>query len=141
MLNIEDFIWKEHKANNISTNPLEEWYCIVDLGNGNAKKYSIKPQYPSKDGICINSDDKPEYYIFFESNGSLATEKDKKSFTYKSCNYDGYIFEMETFIRVFTSLEDAKNRAYYNYKAIFGYCLSHITDDVEKATKEHKVIK
>lgn len=140
MLKLKDFIWKERKINNLSKYPLEEWYCIIDLGNGMAKKYSIKPQYPSNDGICIDYNEKPEYFIFFEANGALATEEDKKSISYKTKNFDGYLFGRETFIRVYTSLDDAKRRAFYNYNHIFGYCLTCIEDSLDKEINKHIVV-
>lgn len=135
MLKKEDFKWHEHRANNISTNPLTEWYCIVDVGN-HARKYGIIPQYPEKDGITYPNED-PEYYVLFEASGNKATDEEKEEFHYKHAHFDDYLFGRESFIRVYKTMEEAKDQAYLQYKAIFGFVLAHITDDVEAATKEH----
>ena len=139
MIKENEFIWKEHKSNNIDTNPLEEIYCIVDIGDS-AKKYSIKYQMFEGDGFPMNSKDKAQYYILFETNGKKATTDDKKDWFYKSCHYDNYLFKNETFIKVFTSLEEAKKRAYQQYSHIYGGILKYIVDDVEDATKNHFVV-
>ena len=136
MLEKQDFIWKEHFANNIPTNPLEEYYCIIDCGN-NARKYSIIPQYPSDDGISEKTSEKPECYVFFESIGRKATENDKKNFFYNYIQFDGYIFDKASFIRVYKTLDEAKERAYVQYKAIFQYVLSHIERNTDLATQHH----
>ena len=140
MLTEQDFIWKEHHENNINTNPLGEYYCIVDCGDY-ARKYSIVPQYPSNDGITVRLIDDPEYYILFESRGKKATEADRGQVFYEMCNFDDYLFDNPSFIRVFTTIEAAKSRAYIQYKAIFGYVLSHIEQNVEIATQNHFCVK
>ena len=140
MLTEKDFVWKEHHENNIDSNPLGEYYCIVDCGTY-ARKYSIVPQYPSKDGICVDRSQEPEYYILFETSGHKATKFDRESSFYQYCHFDDYMFERESFIRVFTTLEDAKKRAYTQYTHIFGYVLSHIENNTELATQHHFVVK
>ena len=140
MLKENDFIWKEHNANNIKQNPLDEWYCLVDTCIC-ARKYSIVPQYPSDDGVLIKPNSDPEYYILFESTGKKASEEEQNEWYYKSSNFDGYLFNNKSFIRVFKTKEEAEKRAYYNYKMIYGYVLSHIEKDVEKATFNHFVVK
>ena len=140
MLTEKDFIWKEHHENNISTNPLGEYYCIVDCGSY-AKKYGIRPQYPSKDGVCVNLNQEPEFYILFETNGHKATERDRDGSFYEYCNFDDYLFERESFIRVFKTLDEAKKRAYVQYKTIFGYVLSHIEANTDLATQHHFSVK
>lgn len=127
-------------ANNLRENPLEEWYCIVDVGNS-ARKYGIKPQYPLKDGIYTDVNADPEYYILFESTGRKATENDKNKRFYKNVNFDGYIFDNETFIRVFKNKEDAQKKAYYGYTSVYGYAFSFICDNVQNATSKHFVVK
>lgn len=140
MLTEKDFVWKEHYENNINTNPLGEYYCIIDCGNY-AKKYGIVPQYPSKDGVSISLKDKPEYYVLFEANGRKATKADKNKMFYEMYNFDDYVFENTSFVRVFTTLEDAKSRAFFQYKMIFGYVLSHIEANTELATQHHFCVK
>lgn len=119
-----EFNWKEHFTNNIPSNPLQEWYCIVDVGT-HARKYSIEPQYPSTDGVCIDPTAEPELYIFFEATGRKATEEDRKGPFYNSIEYDGYVFEKPSFIRAFKTLEEAKVRAKVQYNAI-KYAMSFI---------------
>lgn len=136
MLCENDFIWQEHFENNIPNNPLGEYYCIIDVGN-HARKYSVVPQYPSKDGICVNRDCEPEYYVLFESCGHKANIQERQDPFYQSYHFNGYVFGHNSFIRVFKTFEDAKKRAYIQYKSIFGYVLSHIEPDIETATKNH----
>lgn len=136
MLNLCDFIWKKHYENNMLTNPISCYYCIIDCGT-HARRYSIMPQYPSSDGISENRTIDPEYYILFESTGHKATEVEKCQPFYEMCHYDDYLFSGESFIRVFTSLDDAKRRSYAQYKAIYGYALSHVVKDAEENTKHH----
>ena len=123
-----NFEWKEHYTNNIPTNPLQEYYCIVDVGN-HARKYSVEPQYPSDDGVCVNSAAEPELYIFFEAIGRKATEDDKKSPFYNSVEYDGYVFENPSFIRAYKTMEEAKARAEVQYNAVFKYAMSFVAPD------------
>lgn len=140
MLTEKDFVWKEHYSNNINTNPLDEYYCIVDCGNY-ARKYGIVPQYPSKDGVTVSLKDDPEYYILFESRGNKASDTDRNKLFYEMCNFDDYLFENPSFIRVFKTLDEAKKRAYVQYKTIFGYVLSHIEANTELATQHHFSVK
>jgi len=138
MLTEKDFIWKEHKANNIPTNPLEEYYCLIDLKDC-VRKYSIVPQYPEIDTCCIDTKADPELYILFEAVGDRATDEDKErySFIYESNNYDGCLFKKKSFVRAYKTMEEAKKRAYLQYRMIYGFALSHIVDDVEASTKDH----
>lgn len=140
MIEERDFIWKERKVNNIETNPLDCYYCIVDVGDC-ARIYSIMPQYPvDEQGLTILGE--PELYIFFEDIAYKSSNEDKKDFFYKNCNYDGYLINgNKCFIRAFKTLEEAKKRAYFQYKAIYGYALSYIVDDINDATKKHFVVK
>lgn len=141
MIRKEDFVWKEHRVNNIDTNPIENIYCIIDVGES-ARRYSIQPQYPlHKEGYIDTINDKPELYILFEDIGRKATIEEKNNWICKSNLYDDYCFNGKGFIRAFKTLEEAKEQAYKQYIAIFGYALSHIVDDVEDATKKHFVIK
>ena len=139
MITEKDMEWHEHYENNIPTNPLGEYYCIIDVGES-ARKYGIAPQYPSSDGVIIDSTKEPELFILFEAIGRKATDEDRKEIFYDSINYDDYVFENERFVRAFRTLEEAKKRAYVQYKAVYGYALSHVCEDVEEATKKHFVV-
>lgn len=139
MLKQEDFSWKERKTNNIPTNPLEGYCCIIDTENS-ARLYIIEPQYPEIDKCCIDRKSNPELYILFEAVGKKATDKDKEHIFYDSINYEGYLFENKTFIRAYKTLQEAQERAYLNYRMIYGYVFSHIINDVEAATANHMCI-
>jgi hypothetical protein len=139
MIKETDMKWHEHYENNIQTNPIGEYYCIVDLGE-RARKYGIAPQHPSIDGIVIDRNQDPELFILFESIGRKATDEDKQEIFYDSVNYDGYVFENERFVRAFRTLDEAKKRAYVQYRAVFGYALSHICPHVDDATNKHFVV-
>ena len=139
MLKEHEFQWIERKTNNIKTNPLDGYCCIIDTEDC-ARLYIIKPQYPEIKQCCIDSSMDPELYILFEATGHKATEEDKKHVFYDAINYNGYMFSNETFIRAYKTLEDAKARAYINYKMIYGYVLAHIVDNVEDATGKHRCI-
>ena len=139
MIKETDMQWHEHYENNIQTNPIGEYYCIIDLGES-ARKYGIAPQYPSSNGVVIDRTKEPELYILFEAIGREATDWEKQAVFYNSINYDGYVFEHEKFVRAFKTLEEAKKRAYVQYRAVYGYALSHVCGDVEDATKKHFVV-
>ena len=124
MLKENDFVWKEHNANNIKQNPLDEWYCIVDTCIC-ARKYSIVPQYPSDDGVLIKPGSDPECYILFECTGKKASEEEQNEWYYKNSNFDGYLFNNKTFIRVFKTKEQAEKRAYYNCQLPTTYRITH----------------
>ena len=128
----EDMHWKEWRANNIDSNPIEELYCILDCDTY-ARKYSIVPQYPSTDGVCVYRDQEPEYYILFEASGHKATEEEQQAIFYQQMNYSGYLFKTPSFIRVFKTLDDAKKRAYHQYTAVYGYVASHFDVDIDKS--------
>ena len=139
MVKKEDFIWKKHFVNNIETNPLEYYYCIIDTGKG-ARRYAIQPQYPSeKTGLILDTKN-PEYYILFEDIGKKATEEERKNHLYQYNNLDGYIFDGKGLVRVFKTLEDAKERACVQYSAIYGYALNYI-GNTEEITQNHFVVK
>ena len=139
MLKEHELQWIERKTNNIETNPLDGYCCIIDTEDC-ARLYFIQPQYPEIEKYCINSNANPELYILFEATGHKATEEDKKHVFYDAINYKGYLFNNKTFIRAYKTLEEAKARAYINYKMIYGYVLAHIVDDVEGATSKHRSI-
>lgn len=142
MVKLEDMVWHEKCVNNIDENPLEEYYCLIDVGEGCVRKYSIKPQYPLEDDSLIieNHSKEPELYILFESRCHYASEKEKKLWYYSFNCVKGCIEDDVVFIRAFKDIEDAKKRAFFQYRAIYGYAFSYVTDSVDEATKEHKVI-
>lgn len=139
MIKESEFVWKEHKVNNIETNPLDEIYCIVDVGSC-AKKYSIKYQMEDGSRSANSSDEKAKYYILFETHGQKATVQDKEDFFYKLSNVDGYVFGHETFIKVFEDLDEAKHQGYKQYSCIYGGVLHYFTENIDKATKDHFVV-
>lgn len=137
MLKIKDFNWTPHYANNIDSNPIEEYYCTIDVGNGHARKYSIQEQYPLIGHFQQDMSQPVQYYILLEAIGHPATDEDKQHIFYGYSNFDDYVFEKSSFIRVYTDLKTAQEGAYEQYKAIYGYVLSHMVDDVEAETQTH----
>ena len=141
MLKEIDFKWKIRRANNIPENPIECEFCLVDYGNGKGKLYKVKPLYAQNtDGL---SDVKGgyRYFVFFDCSVRLATEEDREREFFSFCEYAGYVITSESFISVFDTMEDAKKRAYTQYRHHFGYVLPHVVDDIEKETRNHFVIQ
>lgn len=98
-LNEEDFIWEPYYPNDIESNGLDGYDCTIFNGTPSERKYSIRFQYKQDtDGLILNNKD-VELYV---------------------------LFECETFIHAYKTLEDAKTRAYNQYVHIFGYVASFI---------------
>lgn len=118
--------WYEKKENNIETNHLEFWFA-VDKTSKYMKSYRyfyIVPQYPSKDGVMIESGSDPELYVLFEGRCSECDKEYDKIAGIFDHYYDLIVTPQEryfdssksTFLRAFKTLEEAKNRAEYNIK-------------------------
>lgn len=125
LLGKKDFIWKEKKTNNIESNPLEYWYTTYDNGDV-SRLYYIIPQYPSVDDMCVNTYENPELYIYFEAIGTVIAEGEVE------CKYsgigNGYVYGKGSFKRAFKTIQEAKDRAYRDYKMVYGYAMSFIDD-------------
>ena len=140
MLKETDFQWKVRRANNIPTNPIECEYCIVDHGDGCGQMYSVHPLYSQNTDGLINREDGYKYFVLYVCKVKLATEEDQGRDFFSFSDYSGYVVVSETFIAVFDTMDDAKKRAFTQYKHHFGYVLPHIVNDIEKETQNHFVV-
>lgn len=139
MLKEANFKWHTWHVGGISTNPIDFWYCIVDYGNGEGKMYVVEPHYAQDPNGVIISDDY-KYFVFCVCNVKrTAPEEATKSFRF-FIKHSGYVMTSKHFIAIFDTMEDAKKRAYTQYRHLFGYVMAHIVDDVDAATKKHFVV-
>jgi len=110
---MDTFEWKTRQVNDIPSNPLDYywWYSPYrggpigtdEITRSTGRLFLILEQYPSKDGVCIESDSEPELYILFEGSCRI----DEKT---------GLPIEtgQRTFLRAFKTLDEAKKRAAFN---------------------------
>ena len=131
--------WHKKYVNNIETNPIECLYCIIDYGDGNGRMYRIQAMRKADYNGRIEIKDGYKYFLFFESYVKKADTEILDGLE-RNSYYLGYQVESETLIQIYDSMEDAKRRAYVQYYAIYGYCLSEAGDDVEEMTKTHFVV-
>ena len=141
MVKETDFKWKIRHSNNIPTNPVQSEYCIVDLGNGKAKLYMVEPHYPQGTDGLTNRENGPKYFVFYACDARPPNEEEQKMDFFDWITYGGYILTSKTLIAIFNAMDDAKKRAYTQYKHHFGYVLSHFVDDVEEETRKHFVVE
>lgn len=141
MVKETDFKWKIRHSNNIPTNPVQCEFCIVDLGGGKGKLYMIEHHYPQNTDGLINRENGYKYFIFFVCDARLPTGEEQEKDFFEWVTYGGYILTSKTLIAIFDTMDDAKKRAYTQYKHHFGYVLSHIVDDVEEATRKRSVVQ
>ena len=141
MVKENDFQWMIGHANNILTNPVRSEFCIVDLGDGTGKLYMVEPHYPQNTDGLINQKNGYQYFVFFSCDARLPTEEEKEKGFLDWIAYGGYILTSKTLIAIFDTMDDAKKRAYTQYKHHFGYVLSYFVDDVETETQKHSVVK
>jgi len=106
--------WKTRQANDIPSNPLDYhwWYVpygtpVDDSTRATGRLFVILEQYPSKDGICVDSGSEPELYILFEGSARIDPGT-------------GLPVEVgsRTFLRAFRTLDEAKARAKANVEHI-----------------------
>lgn len=138
MIKEKDLKWHIKRVNNIETNPIDSEYCIVDQGGGTGRMYRIQPMYPADYTGLRNQKNGYKYFIFFECSVRKAT--DEELLKYKPIHYSCYLILSESLIQVYDTMEDAKKRAYEQYKHIYGYVLSHVVDDTEESTKCHFIV-
>lgn len=143
-------IWREHRANNMESNPISFWFAI-DYSSKYNKTYRyfyIIPQYPSKDGVTIKDGDDPELYVLFEGR---CTEYEKGDIEYETRNGRGWeyfedliVFEengevkaywdssKSTFLRAYKTMDEAKHRSDVNIahmKEIIETCFGGTQED------------
>lgn len=141
MVKETDFKWKIRHSNNIPTNPVQSEYCIIDLGNGKGKLYMIEPHYPQNTDGLTNQENGPKYFVFFDCDARLPTKEEQETDLLDWVGYSGYILTSKTLIAIFDTMDDAKKRAYTQYRHHYGYVLSHFVDDVEAETQKHSVVE
>ena len=141
MIQEKDFKWKIRYANNIPNNPVQCEFCIIDLGNGKSKLYMIEPHYPQNTDGLTDQTGGHRYFVFFDCDARLPNEEEQKIDFFDWITYGGYILTSKTLIAIFDTMDDAKKRAYAQYKHHFRYVLSHFVDDIEAETQKHSVVQ
>lgn len=141
MLKETSFRWHTRKETNIPSNPIKSEFCIVDFRNGIGRMYKIKPICAQNADGMLNESVGYKYFVFFCCNVRLASEEDRKRDFFSFSEYAVYVVTLETFIAIFDTMEDAKKRAYTQYKHHSGYVLSHVVDDIEKETQKHFIVE
>lgn len=128
----KDFVWHIKKENNISVNPIQAEYCIIDFGyeDGKGKLYSIERQYP-QDEHGLKLSDEPELYILYESSC-------KKTNISSYSTYGEYELLNKHLVRVFKTLEEAKKRAFVQYSHIYHYVMP---EHIKKTADTHFIVK
>lgn len=123
ILKKEDLKWKVKNSNNIKGNSLEYWYTTYHNGDS-SRKYYIIPQYRMLENGCVDIHSEPELYIYFEALGRKLEDGEE------DCKYsgigDGYVYEKGTFKRAYRTIEEAKERAYEDYRHIYSYVMSFV---------------
>lgn len=151
LLKEPDFVWKELYPNNMPCNGIEGYYCLVNVGNNCARKYTIKFQKETlkKDGSngILNNRNRVttpvEFYILLEQNysnikGEIKIPEPSNDFLFKSLNNDNTFSNCSvntygSFIRVYKDLEGAKTGAYGQYIEIYGFVSAHLAENKEDA--------
>lgn len=151
LLKPEDFIWKPLYVNNIIANGLEGYYCLIDTGDGGARKFTVLFQWKADITGMVRRDDEPELLVLFEQIygriiGPIEIPEPVQKGYYYNCisDYNGKntfghdsVHDYGNFIRVFKTLHDAFCRAYVQYAHIYGYLLDKgdMLVDKEAATR------
>lgn len=147
-LSINDLTWKPIYPNNMKTNGLDGYYCLLlhknENGTYGARKYSIKFQHKELEAGTGHVDPNIiEMYVLFEKCypkivGKLSYPDASECGTPKDlwCNNDNALNSADIndcgeFVRAYTNIEDAKMRALTQYKSIYAYAMSHLIDDAE----------
>ena len=137
-LTLEDLVWKELHPNNMKSNPLEGYYCLIlhkdESGRVSGRKYTITFQYKEIEPGLTSMNSEIEAYILHEKSyinivGPLEHPEPNNDIRWSNdgITFDDYeVNDTGSFIRAFWNIEDAKKRALIQYKAIYGYAMSHI---------------
>lgn len=136
----EDLIWKPIYPNNLIENEIVGYYALLLIHHENGpvsgRKYSILFQYKEieKGTGCVTKD--IECYILFEKTlGEIIGPLDypppreyeaglpwNKDITLN----DGGVNDYGGFVRAYWNIKDAKNRALVQFRATYGYAMSHL---------------
>jgi hypothetical protein len=142
-LKIEDLVWKPIYPNNVISNGIEGYYCLIlhkmKDGTISGRKYSIMFQYAEHDHGFINRDIIERYNLFEESYSEIIGNTDydapKEKFDWRKWQSEDRTFSDDdinnkgSFVRSYDNIEKAKERALIQYRAIYGYALSFIEDN------------
>lgn len=147
-LKVEDLVWKPMYPNNMKCNGENGLYTIIYTRStaghiDSCRKYTILYQSPEvKPGSGMVDPDYADKYILFEKSypevfgepyyeGPYESEPPDlwrcKGRTFSSTDMNDY----GGFVYAYDNLEHAMMRAETQYKAIFGYALSHLLGDDE----------
>ena len=138
-----DLIWKPIYPNNMPDNGVEGYYCLMlhkdKEGKYSGRKYSIVFQYEEVEkGSGLINTDKINAFILFEKvyreiigpldYPSSINEESNPLYSKNTLNsYDMNSFG--SFVYAYDNIEDAKKRALFQYKAIYGYVASYMIED------------
>lgn len=146
-LKVEDLNWKPLYANNCVHSEKEGIYCLVLHENGDGtyagRKYTIYNQLPVREDGVTEYGEEPELFILFEMGYNRVAEKEHPDPT-KTSDAD-LIHEMTSkheddlehltnleinsygnFVRAFKNIDDAKKAVVNQYKAVYGFAMSHM---------------
>lgn len=141
---VDDLVWKPVYPNNMKGNGLDGYYCLMlykdKEGKVSGRKYSIIFQHEEVEkGTGLIDSNKINGYILFEKVyreiiGDLdypEAQEDYAPDLWKSTNTlsSSDMNDKGSFVYAYDNIEDAKNRALCQYKAIYGYVLSHMIED------------
>ena len=141
---LSNMVWKPFYPNNIRGNGVEGYYCLMlhtdKEGKVSGRKYTIAFQYEEVEkGTGFVNSEKVNGYILFEK----AYRKIVGPLDYQG-PYDEYVPDLwksentlsssdmndkGSFVYAYDNIEDAKKRALGQYKAIYGYVLSHMVEE------------
>lgn len=141
-IKLEDLNWKPIHPNNLESNPIEGYYCIIlhKLNDNtiSGRKYSILFQHEEISMGLIDRSKIERYNLFEKSyssvEGNLDYDAPRKMFTNTFWNDDRTFSDNDinsygSFVRSYDNIEDAKARALGQYKAVYGYALSFIEEE------------
>lgn len=141
---VEDMAWKSIYPNNMRGNGLDGYYCLMlhkdKEGKVSGRKYSIVFQNEEVEkGTGLVNPNKINGYILFEKVyreivGPLDYPEALEDYAPDLWHSENTLSSSDmndkgSFVYAYDNLEDAKKRALCQYKAIYGYVLSHMVED------------
>ena len=140
MVKKEDLVWHIKRVNNIETNPIESYYCIIATSENEGRMFHIQPFHEiGENGRAIGRE--PKYFLFSQCGVQKATEEEKEHWTYQGNLHSGYLITHRTVTAIYEDLEKAKGNSYRYYEFVYGYAMSHVVDDTEETSQNHYVVK
>lgn len=144
---LSNMVWKPIYPNNMKCNGIDGYYCLMlhkdKEGKVSGRKYSIVFQNEEVEkGTGLVNPNKINGYILFEKVyreivGPLdypeATDREPLDLWHYNENentlHSSDMNDKGSFVYAYDNIEDAKKRALCQYKAIYGYVLSHMVED------------